>query len=51
MSRTGTIALVVQEAAEIILSESLRISLLIPLTMFLISPFPGAVRTTLLAPV
>ena len=44
--RTGTIALVVHDAAEIILSASVKDLSLTPKTMFLISPFAGAVKIT-----
>ena len=43
---TGTMALVVQEAAAISLSSSLTLSSLTPKTIFLIFAFPGAVRMT-----
>ena len=50
ISKTGTIALVVHEAAEIILSDSFKISLLMPFTIFFIFPLAGAVKMTLHAP-
>ena len=47
---TGTIALVVHDAAEIILSDSFNAESFTPKTIFLISPFAGAVSITLDAP-
>ena len=43
-------ALVVQEAAEMMLSPGSMMSLLMPATTFFRSPLPGAVRITLLTP-
>ncbi|MNY18554.1 hypothetical protein D3C86_1519410 [compost metagenome] len=43
---TGTMALVVQEAAETILSSALMSPWLMPCTMFFSAPLPGAVSTT-----
>ena len=43
---TGTMALVVQLAAVTILSSSVRSPLLMPYTMFLSEPLPGAVSST-----
>ena len=48
--RTGTIAFVVHEAADIIWSFSSRIESFIPYTIFLIFPFAGAVKITFEAP-
>jgi len=47
---TGTIAFVVQDAAEIILSSSSKIESLTPYTIFLISSLPGAVNIAFDAP-
>ncbi|MNC30911.1 hypothetical protein D3C75_792140 [compost metagenome] len=47
---TGVMALVVQEAAETILSSGPITSWLTPNTTFFISPLPGAVSSTRAAP-
>ena len=47
ISRTGTIAFVVHDAAEIISSSSFKILLLTPFTIFFILPLAGAVKMTL----
>jgi len=47
---TGTIAFVVHDAAEIILSSFSKIESLTPYTIFLISPLPGAVNIAFAAP-
>ena len=48
--KTGTIALVVHDAAERIWSSGWISPSLMPATMFLMSPLPGAVRITFATP-